>query len=311
MSIGATPPPAPPGGPVPLSRRRGLGRGLDALLASSDPARDLGGGPALIEVDPLRVRPNPEQPRRGFPTESLATLAESIRRHGLLHPIVVEPDSDGYRLVAGERRLRAAQQAGVAEIPAILRPASESGRQALELALTENLNREDLNPLDEAAAYARLSDAFGLSHEAIALRLGRTRPTVTNAIRLLQLPAPLQEALATRALSAGHARALLGARDPDAMLRLARQVLEEGLSVRATEELVHRSATPRERVRSAPRPRGPALSADDEALRRGFERALGLPVALQRGHRGGRLSIQFGDDQDLDALYRRVGGPPL
>lgn len=312
MSGGTPPPSSPAGGAPPPSRRRGLGRGLDALLASSDPARDLGGGPALIEVDPFRVRPNPEQPRRDFPAESLAALAESIRRHGLLHPIVVEPDTDGYRLVAGERRLRAARQAGVAGIPAILRPASESGRHALELALTENLNREDLNPLDEAAAYARLADAFGLSHEAIAVRLGRSRPAVTNAIRLLQLPAPLQEALATRELSAGHARALLAARDPDTMLRLGRRVAEEGLSVRATEELVQRSAGRHGGEEPGPRPRrGPAPSPDDEALRRGFERALGMPVTLERGRGGGRLVIRFGDDHDLDALYRRIGGPPL
>ena len=302
----------PPTGPRPI-HRHGLGRGLDALLASSDPSRDLGGGPALIEVDPELVAPNPEQPRRAFDPESLAALADSIRRHGLLHPIVVEPDPRGYRLVAGERRLRAAQQAAVSRIPAILRPSSESGRQALELALTENLHREDLNPLEEAAAYARLADAFGLSHEAIGLRVGRTRPTVTNAIRLLQLPAPLQESVASGTLSAGHARALLAARDPETMIRLGRRAIDEDLPVRAVEQLVHDAAaaadrgSPGRRARS----RGRALSPDDEQLRRGFERALRLPVALERRRRGGRLVIEFAGDEDLDALYRRVGGPPL
>ncbi len=223
-------------------RRHGLGRGLDALLASSDPGRDMGGGPVLVELDPLRVRPNPEQPRRDFDPELLAALAASIRVHGLLHPIVVEPDVDGYRLVAGERRLRAARQAGVSLIPAILRPASESGRHALEMALSENLLREDLNPLEEAAAYARLADAFGLSHEAIALRLGRSRPAVTNAIRLLQLPVPLQKAVAARALSPGHARALLSLRDEAEMLRLGQRVAAEELTVRATERLVQERA---------------------------------------------------------------------
>jgi len=298
----------------PVPRRHGLGRGLDALLASSDPGRDLGGGPALIEVDPTRVRPNPEQPRRDLDDAGLAPLADSIRRHGLLHPIVVEPDPTGYRLVAGERRLRAARIAGLSQIPAILRPASESGRQALELALTENLLRQDLNPLEEAAAYSRLADAFGLSHEVIALRLGRTRPAVTNAIRLLQLPAPLQEALAAGLLSAGHARALLAVRDPEAMVNLGQRVVAEGLTVRATEQLVQRAETD---VQSSPgstdqrRPRGSTLSPEDEHLRRGFERALHLSVSLERRRKGGRLVIEFSADEDLDALYRQVGGPPL
>jgi ParB family chromosome partitioning protein len=296
-------------------RRHGLGRGLEALLASSDPGRDMGGGPVLVELDPLRVRPNPEQPRRDFDPESLAALAASIRVHGLLHPIVVEPAVDGYRLVAGERRLRAARQAGVSLIPAVLRPASESGRHALEMALSENLLREDLNPLEEAAAYARLADAFGLSHEAIALRLGRSRPAVTNAIRLLQLPVPLQEAVAARTLSPGHARALLSLRDEAEMLRLGRRVADEELTVRATERLVQERTAAAAPVAvagvAAGREATGRLSPDDEQLRRGFEQALGLPVVLQRRRRGGRVIIDFDDDQDLDALYRRVGGPPL
>jgi len=275
----------------------------------------MGGGPVLVELDPLRVRPNPEQPRRDFDPESLAALAASIRVHGLLHPIVVEPAVDGYRLVAGERRLRAARQAGVSLIPAVLRPASESGRHALEMALSENLLREDLNPLEEAAAYARLADAFGLSHEAIALRLGRSRPAVTNAIRLLQLPVPLQEAVAARTLSPGHARALLSLRDEAEMLRLGRRVADEELTVRATERLVQERTAAAAPVAvagvAAGREATGRLSPDDEQLRRGFEQALGLPVVLQRRRRGGRVIIDFDDDQDLDALYRRVGGPPL
>jgi ParB family chromosome partitioning protein len=293
--------------------RRGLGRGLDALLASSDPDRDLDPGSALIEVDPSTIRPNPEQPRRHFDEDDLAPLADSIRRDGLLHPIVVEPDAGGYRLVAGERRLRAARQAGVSRVPAIVRPASESARQALELALTENLLREDLNPLDEAAAYARLADAFGLSHEAIALRLGRSRPAVTNAIRLLQLPAPLQASLASGDLSAGHGRALLGLRDEAEMLRLARRAVDESLSVRAVEDAVQRlQAGPAAPARRSPAaPVDSRLSPEDEHLRRGFEQALGLPVTLQRRRRGGRLVVDFAGDEDLDNLYRRLGGPPL
>jgi len=187
-------------------RRRGLGRGLDALLTNEAEAEE---GSLLISLDPRTVAPNPEQPRRAFEPDALAALGDSIHLHGLLHPIVVQRDGDSYSLVAGERRLRAAQIAGISSIPAIVRPAAESSRHQLEMALTENLLRTDLNPMEEAAAYARLSDAFGLTHEAIALRLGRSRSGISNAIRLLDLPAPVQEAVADSRLTASHARALL------------------------------------------------------------------------------------------------------
>src|SRR5207302_1628851 len=156
------------------------------------------------------VAPNPEQPRRDFDEHGLQALADSMRLHGLLHPIVVQRDGDGYRLFAGERRLRAAQMAGLTAIQAIVRPEAESGRQALELALTENLQRHDLNPMEIASAYARLVDAFGLTHEAIALRLGRSRPLVSNYIRMLNLPASVQKQVAEGRLQYTTARAVLG-----------------------------------------------------------------------------------------------------
>jgi ParB family chromosome partitioning protein len=299
--------------PAPRSfRRRGLGRGLEALLSNESEAA--AEGPPLVNVDPRAVAPNPEQPRRAFDAESLRALGDSIRLHGLLHPIVVQRDGDTYRLVAGERRLRAAQLAGVSAIPAIVRPAAESGRQSLEVALTENLVRADLNPMEEAAAYARLSDAFGLTHEAIALRLGRTRSGVSNAIRLLNLPAPVQEAVAESRLTAGHARALLVLPDASDQEALAAIVIADGLSVRETEQAVRdrlerRSAQPR------PRPAVPEaapLTPDDAALRRGLEQALGVSVRLQRRKGGGgRIVIDWAEDADLDALYERLGGPPL
>ncbi len=313
-------PPTPP-------KRRGLGRGLDALLSSSAPTaaghRDdavIPGAPepqsGLVDVDPHRVDPNPEQPRRSFDDEGIAALAESIRTHGLLHPIVVErAEPDRYRLVAGERRLRAARQAGVATIPAILRPATESARHALELALVENLQRAQLSPLEEAAAYARLADTFGLSHEAIGMRMGRSRSAVSNTVRLLSLTAAVQEAVAEGRLTAGHARALLPL-PADAQERLARQIEDEGLSVRRAEQLVQQHGTPAPRddatgAREAS-PERPSLSADDAALQRGFEEALGTPVSLQRRRRGGgRLVIDFYSDEELDALYSRLGGSPL
>jgi ParB family chromosome partitioning protein len=293
-------------------RRRGLGRGLDALLTNEAEAAEEGS--PLISLDPKTVSPNPEQPRRAFEPDALAALGDSIRLHGLLHPIVVQRDGDSFSLVAGERRLRAAQLAGVSSIPAIVRPAAESSRHQLEMALTENLLRTDLNPMEEAAAYARLSDAFGLTHEAIALRLGRSRSGISNAIRLLDLPAPVQEAVADQRLTASHARALLVlplASDQEALAAL---VIADGLNVRDTERavqerLTHASTPSRTRAAAAP----PAeATPDDVALRRGLEHALGVPVRLQRRKGGGgRIVIDWAEDADLDALYLKLGGQPL
>jgi len=298
--------------------RRGLGRGLEALLGS--PATPAGTQAAtegvLLEIDPEAVAPNPEQPRRTFDEGELAELAESIRTHGLLQPIVVERLAGGFRLVAGHRRLRAARMAGMATIPAVVRPATESDRDALELALIENLQRTDLSPLEEAAAYARLADTFGLSHEAIGLRVGRSRAAVSNTVRLLALSPAVQAALSERRLSAGHARALLALSEGHLQERLADDVEVRGLSVRQTEEAV--AAILARPVGSAPAAPAAATAPaterdapDDRALERGLEQALGTPVHLQRHRRGGRLVIDFFSDEQLDGLYARLGGPPL
>jgi ParB family chromosome partitioning protein len=297
-------------------RRRGLGRGLDSLLSPAVDAPSRGTAvqassdtAVLIDIDPGLVEANPEQPRRDFDHQALVALGESIRTHGLLHPIVVERSGPRYRLVAGERRLRAVRLAGLPRVPAIVRPAAESARQSLETALTENLLRSDLSPMEEAAAYARLADTFGLSHEAIAMRLGRSRPAVSNTIRLLALAAPVQRAVAEGTISAGHARALLALTDSQRQEEMARRAVEDGWSVRQTETAVQaalgRSTAARD---TASRP---ALSPDDEAVRRGIEEQLGLPVDLERRRRGGRVTISFHDDGDLDALYRRIGGAQL
>jgi ParB family transcriptional regulator, chromosome partitioning protein len=308
--------PPPPAGP----RRRGLGRGLDALLGPvGDTRADPAGAPAsddaaiLLEIDPARVDANPEQPRREFDDAALAALGESIRTHGLLHPIVVERVDDRYRLVAGERRLRAVRLAGLSTVAAIVRPAAESARQSLETALTENLLRADLSAIEEAAAYARLADTFGLSHEAIALRLGRSRPAVSNTIRLLALPAPVQRAVVDGVISAGHARALLSLPSGEQQESMAGRAASSGWSVRQVEEAVRTAlaGSRRPSARASLRPPAGVLSPDDEALRRGLEQSLGLPVELERRGRGGRVSVAFHDDADLDALYVRLGGGPL
>jgi ParB family chromosome partitioning protein len=302
------------------NRRRALGRGLDALLATTarpGPTEDGGEESLLSEVSVDAIAPNPEQPRAAFDDQALAELAESIRIHGLLQPIVVEGDGrGGYRLIAGERRLRAARLAGLPSLPAIIRPATESSRHALELALVENLHRSDLNALEEASAYARLADAFGLSHEAIGLRVGRSRSAVANTLRLLQLPASIQEALAAGRISAGHARALLALPTSAAQERMAARIDEEGLSVRDVEQAVRIDAERPAAGDAAPAPAtGRAavtpVSIDDAALVRGLEDALGTPVRLERRRRGGRLVIDFFDDDQLDGLYTRLGGPQL
>jgi len=306
-------------------RRRGLGRGLDALLAA-EPAAAERSDASIVEVDPARVRPNPEQPRRDFGEEELDALAASIQAHGLLQPIVVERVSDGYQLVAGERRLRAAQRSGLATIPAVVRPPADSPRESLELALVENLLRQDLNPIEEASAYARLSDGFGLSHEAIALRLGRSRPAVTNTVRLLSLPVRVQELIAANKLTAGHGRALLALDDQELRTSLGVRAAIERITVRDLDRMVQSARTPSEgAVRAEGHAEDPAgsasavgraasgrLSPDDELLRQGLEAVLGMPVELQRDRQGGgRLVIAFRSDQDLDGVYRRLGGPTL
>ena len=306
-------------------RRRGLGRGLDALFVSSiqpkhaslelepEPtAATTAPGEAVLQIDPKRIVPNPEQPRTHFDESELTALAESIKTYGLLHPIVVEPKGDGYQLVAGERRWRASQLAGMSTVPTIVRPATESARHSLELALIENLARTDLGPLEEAAAYQRLADTFGLSQDAIAQRVGKSRSAVANTIRLLNLSPPVQKALAEGSISAGHARALLALFTIDEQQHFCDLIQSKGLNVRQVEQAVA------EHIRGNP-PTQPQsveqtyvrMSADDQALKHGMEEALGLPVLLQRRRKGGRVVIDFADDEQLASLYDQLGGKPL
>jgi ParB family chromosome partitioning protein len=308
-------------------RRRGLGRGLDALLTSSArPEAAIADGDELtmVELSVDAIDPNPEQPRTRFDEEQLGELTESVRTHGILQPVVVERHGrGGYRLVAGERRVRAARQAGLATVPALVRPASESARHSLELALVENLQRTDLSPLEEATAFSRLADTFGLTHEAIALRVGRSRASISNAIRLLALPPSVQEHLAAGRITTGHAKAILGLGEPAGMERLAERVVSRGLTVRQTEHSVtsrldeERRTPPVEpagalSTEADPVPYGdPDAASADAALVRGLEDALGTPVRIERRRRGGRLLIDFFDDAQLDGIYRRLGGRDL
>ena len=288
--------------------RTGLGRGLGDLLQRTDPelAPKGGDGRAPVpegsrfsEIPVDAIRPNPKQPRTLFDEDALAELVESIREVGLLQPIVVRPlTDDNYELVMGERRLRASQQAGLSTIPAIVRRTED--HDLLRDALLENLHRAQLNPLEEAAAYQQMLSDFGCTQEELSLRIKRSRPQISNTIRLLQLPAPVQRRVAAGVLSAGHARAILMLPEPDAMEHLAGRIVAEGLSVRAVEEIVavgehgpkrmSRRATAREK------------SARIQELERQLTEDLDTRVNVITGRRKGRIVIEFGGDEDLERI---------
>lgn len=284
-----------------MTRKSGLGRGLDALIPGAEAAPAEGAGGREVAVGD--IRPNPRQPRREIPRGELEELSTSIREHGVLQPLVVTPapDGRGYLLIAGERRLQAARLAGLKAVPVVVRLADE--RQGLELALVENLQREDLDPLEAAEGYRQLVDDFGLTHEDVARRVGKSRPSVSNTLRLLKLPATVRQSLASGKLSEGHARALLALPNAQAQLAAAQTILKRGLSVRQTEELVQRLMGQRRRV-PATRRRSPEEADVEEQLRR----ALGTKVNLRRGRKGGTVVIHYYSEEELEALIDRLVG---
>lgn len=271
--------------------RRGLGRGLGGLIWDAGP-------PASVEQIPVdRIRPNPHQPRRAFDEAALAELAASIRAHGIVQPVVVVPDGEGYVLVAGERRWRAAQQAGLERIPALVRQLD--ARAMTEMALIENLQREDLNPLEEAHAYRLLQEEFGLTQEQIAERVGKSRPHVANMLRLLQLDPDVQRIVFEGRLSAGHAKVLV-TQPPQIQQELARRAAAEGWTVRELERrLQARRRAPRVPAREDP---------DAEQLARRLEEHLGIgEVRCRRDGMGWRITLRVPDTQGLERLLRRLG----
>jgi len=284
-----------------VGKRRGLGRGLGAIIPAA-PSAGAEAGAQLLSLDV--IHPNSEQPRQHFDALELEALADSIRTHGLLQPLLVAPAEDGYRLIAGERRLRAARLVGLSSVPVVIREEGER-RDRLALSLVENVQREDLNPLEEAEAYRRLTEEFGYTQEQLAREVGKTRAHIGNTLRLLTVAPAVQGALLSGALSAGHARAL-------AALPLERQeeglrrVLRDQLTVRETEELARRlaagAAPPSPARRQHERPRDPELAE----LEAHFRDALQTKVTLSRGKRGGRLVVEFYSNEELDALYRFI-----
>ena len=280
-----------------MARKTGLGKGLGALIPEEK--LEIQEGVQYIPIE--RIIPNPQQPRYKINPDELQDLAASIREHGIIQPLIVaqDPDSDRFILIAGERRLRAASLAMLETVPAILRQATE--QQRLELALIENIQRADLTPLETAEAYLRLSEEFGLSHDEIAVRVGKSRPAVTNALRLFQLPEAAKLALAKGLISEGHARALLQLKTAQAQSAVLQTILDQELSVRKTEELVHKYNGERAE-KPLPQSRLPEIDALEARLRDRF----GTRVTLNYGKRGGSVVIHYFSNEELDSLLKQL-----
>jgi len=279
--------------------KRALGRGLSALIPQTEAVPLTGElAPGILRLPLERIARDPHQPRKHFEAASLRELADSIQAQGVLQPVLVRRDGAGFQLIAGERRWRAAQIAGLHEIPAIVRDVTEA--EAFGLALVENLQRTDLNPIEEADGYRRLVDEFGLTQEEVSARVGKERSTVANALRLLGLPDAVKASVASGALSMGHARALLGAAEAQ-RVALAERVVEGGLSVRETERLVQAHRRPASKA-SAAREAAPTAAA--RALVEELQRALGTKVHLQDRGGKGTLGINFFSYEDLERIVR-------
>ncbi|HET6922798.1 MAG TPA: ParB/RepB/Spo0J family partition protein [Anaeromyxobacteraceae bacterium] len=281
-------------------RRPALGRGMAALLGNA--AAPAPGGRSVLHLPIEAVERSAAQPRKRFDERQLAELAASIREHGVMAPILVRRDGDRYRIVAGERRWRAAQRAGLREIPALVREASD--REAFEMGLVENLQRTDLNAIEEAEAYEVLTREHGLTQEAVAERVGKDRSSVANALRLLKLPAEVRDLVREARLEMGHARALLPLERGDAIRRAAARVVQERLSVRATEARVRRLLRPRGPPRGGAGRESPAL----RDLVQRLQRRLGARCrVVPRGAAAGRLEIEYTSLEELDGILSRIG----
>jgi ParB family chromosome partitioning protein len=314
-----------------VARKSGLGRGLDALIPTGStvmPPRDGGGsGTGLQEISVSSIDPNPNQPRNHFDEDSLAELSASIKAIGLLQPVLVRPSStpDRFELIAGERRWRASKRAGLSTIPAIVRVTDDVS--SVEQALVENLHRQDLTPLEEAAAYQQLLEDFSMTHEQVAAKVGKSRSAITNSLRLLTLPPTIQQYLAEGRLSAGHAKALLGTPDRALQESLARVAVDQSLTVRGLEEAVRNAVNPgASSTTVAPKPgatgvkpktgtpgrvnlvKEPGLHELEELL----SEHLATPVTVTLSGKHGKMVVEFADLEDLERIYRLMTeGPDL
>jgi ParB family transcriptional regulator, chromosome partitioning protein len=278
-----------------MVKKGGLGRGMAALLQVTETT----GGYSDYFVCPIeKIRPNPNQPRKHFAADKLDELAASIREKGIIQPLVVTQRDGVYEIIAGERRWRAAQKAGVREVPVVIREASEDG--VLELALIENIQRQDLNAIEEAHAYRSLVEHFGISHEDVARRVGKNRTSVTNSLRLLKLPAEVQQDIVEERMSMGHARTLLALESSESILTARHEIVQRQLSVREAENLVRRlKMNPHSASKKRPRQPDLLMGALEEQLQKRFQ----ARVAIRKvGTRGGRLEIHFSDSDELTRI---------
>ncbi len=287
-----------------MTKKRSLGRGLNALIPSAPPAEqsssaadpETGGQSVPVTA----IQPNPHQPRTVMDPEKLAELAASIQEHGLIQPLIVTQQGDHYILIAGERRWRAAQQAGLAIVPVIIKEATP--QEMLELAIIENIQRADLNPLEEAYAYQQLIDDFGLIQEEVAKRVGKGRSTVANLVRLLNLPPNIQQAVSDGEISGAHGRALLPLPTPEAQTAAMNQIIKHALNVRQTEALVKKLLADK---KPPPKPRH-VLPPELADLQRQFADSLGTRVNIEKSGKGGRVVIHYYNDEDLQAIYDTI-----
>jgi ParB family chromosome partitioning protein len=288
-----------------MTKKRGLGKGLGALIPPSAPPKpvslEVQAGTKEIPID--QISPNPHQPRQTMNQANLQELANSIVEHGLIQPLIVTQGEKGYQLIAGERRWRASELAGLTTVPVIVKETSP--QQMLELALVENIQRADLNPLEEAGAYTQLMEEFGLTQEAVAERVGKSRTAVANTVRLLNLPEEIKESLATDKISEGHARALLGLKKQRDQLRVLTTILNRNLNVRQTEALVRQLLTGDKAIK----PKRPSLTPHDKRILTMFESKLGTKVELNRtDDETGKVTIHFYSQEEFQAIFNAILG---
>jgi ParB family transcriptional regulator, chromosome partitioning protein len=285
------------------SKRRALGRGLGALIRESPTVVPLASADQRVRV--TDIQPNPRQPRRFFSEDRLTELANSIRQQGVLQPLVVRKVEHGYELIVGERRWRAAQRAGMEYVPVIIKEVSDG--ESLEMALVENIQREELTPVEEGLAYRHLMEEFHLTQEEVAVRVGKSRPVVTTLLRLLSLPDDITEEIDRGALSVGHARVLLSVETPAQQRAIAHQIKELGLSVRATEALLAQEHPPVRALRRQPNAEpGATPDIHVKALEEELTRAFGTKVRLSLRKKGGCIEIEYYSNEELEGLLRRL-----
>ena len=287
-------------------KRRSLGRGLSALIPKGTSLDT----PAERQVPISEIRPNPRQPRRYFNEAKIAELSESIRNQGILQPLVVRKIPQGYELILGERRFRAAQRAQLERVPVIVKEVSDA--ESLEMALVENIQREELTPIEEALAYRQLMEEFHLTQEQVAQRVGKSRPVVTNLLRVLNLPEEIKENVDKGTLTVGHARALLALNMPEQQLEMARRIMADGLSVRATETLVSQSNIIEEPSVESSTPEKPTVIQRTDVYLKAVEedltRTLGTKVRLVSRKKGGKIEIEYYSNGELEGLVQRLKG---